>query len=64
MRSKQRNIYLEAGKLKSDSQKSKSFTFPIIAKAHLSLSKANCVFSLTDAIKLLQLCLIDTLHHD
>lgn len=37
-------------------------TFSIIAKAHLCLAKANCIFSLADAIEFLKLCLVDALN--
>lgn len=36
-------------------------TFSIIAEAHLSLSKTNCVFPLTNAIELLELGLVNAL---
>lgn len=38
-----------------------SVTFPIIAEAHLGLSKTNRIFPLTDAIKFLKRGLINTL---
>ena len=36
-------------------------TFSIITKAHLGLSKTNCVLPLTNAIEFLKLGLVDTL---
>ena len=36
-------------------------TFSIIAEAHLSLAKANGIFPLTNAIELLEFCLVDAL---
>jgi hypothetical protein len=36
-------------------------TFAVIAEAHLGLSKTNCILSLTNAIVLLKLCLVETL---
>ena len=36
-------------------------TFSVITEAHLGLAKTNCVFPLTDAIKLLKLGLVNTL---
>lgn len=36
-------------------------TFSIITETHLSLSQTNCVFSLANAIELLELRLINTL---
>ncbi len=40
---------------------SSALTFSIIAEAHLGLSKPDCVFPLTDAIKFLELSLVNTL---
>jgi hypothetical protein len=37
-------------------------TFSVIAETHFGLSKTNCVFPLTNAIELLELCLINALH--
>lgn len=37
-------------------------TFSIVAEAHFSLAKTNCVFALANAIELLKLGLIDTLN--
>jgi len=36
-------------------------TFTVIAEAHFCLAKADGVFSLADAVELLELCLIDAL---
>ena len=37
-------------------------TFSVVAKAHFRLPKANGIFTLTDAIELLELGLVDALH--
>ena len=46
----------------SDELTGGTFTFSIITEAHPSLSKANGVFSLRDAIELFQLGLFNTLY--
>jgi len=48
--------------MKIEVRQKSPLTFPVVTEAHLGLSKTNGVFSLTDAIELLQLGLINTLH--
>ena len=36
-------------------------TFSVVTEAHLSLTEANGIFALADAIELLKFCLVDTL---
>jgi len=53
---------INVSRMKMEARQKSLLTFPVVTEAHLGLSKTNGIFSLTDAIELLQLGLVNTLH--